>query len=44
MDKVIPKAMKTYVREYEERERNRCVTYTFSQDIVLFDVYNLRDT
>ena len=50
MDKVIPKAMKTYVREYEERQRernrprNRSVIYTFSQDIVLFDVYNFRDT
>ena len=46
MDKVIPNAMKTYVREREgrEREKIRSVMYNFSQDIVLFEVYNFRDT
>ena len=52
MDKVIPNAMKTYVRERAGREReteriivqnSNCNIY-FAQDIVLFEVYNFRDT
>ena len=47
MDKVIPNAMKTYVREREGRAietKKSKRSIHFSQDIVLFEVYNFRDT
>ena len=46
MDKAIPNAMNTYVREREGRDivkNSNCNIY-FSQDIVLFEVYNFHDT